>query len=185
MLNLTIAIIGKIASGKSSIASSLQKATGIPQVSFGSYLVHYSKEHDLPIDRHALQDLGAQFIKQSPEAFLAAVIEHAQVGSGSIIIEGIRHLSILEAVKVMSQNVLTVFIDATSETRYKRYYERSKESDATESYSDFLQKNQHPVEHQIDLLRSGCNLVIDSENLSINEAVKQIELALQLRCYNI
>jgi hypothetical protein len=53
------------------IAKALQKATGIEEASSGSYLVNYSKEHSLPMDRRSLQDLGSQFIEESPEAFLA------------------------------------------------------------------------------------------------------------------
>lgn len=179
MLKLTIGIVGKISSGKSSITKALKKATGIPEASFGSFLVDYSKKHQLPTDRHSLQELGSQFIEQSPEAFLAAMLEQANLASDTIIIEGIRHLSVLNAVKSISETVFTIYIDATSETRYKRHCERSKQSDALEIYSDFQLKNQHPVEAQIDLLKSQSDLIIDSENLSIDETVKQISFSLK------
>ena len=75
MFELTIGIIGRISVGKSSIAKVLSHSTGMPNTSFGAFLVKYSNLNNLAINRKALQDLGENFINKDPKKFLTMVLE--------------------------------------------------------------------------------------------------------------
>ena len=173
MFELTIGIIGRISVGKSSIAKALSTATGIPVTSFGGYLVKYSKSNDLQVDRKSLQDLGEKFIEQDHKKFIENVIKDVSA-TGKIIIEGIRHSIILKDTRDVSKKSILVYIDASASTRYKRYRNRQKENDSIFSFDEFVEKDNHIVESEIESLKLLCDLIIDSEELDINQTIEKI-----------
>ncbi len=176
MYDLTIGIIGKISVGKSSIARALHEKTGIPYTSFGSYLVAYSKLNNLPIDRTSLQNLGNKFIKENSQTFLSNVLKNVTTKSNIVILEGIRHVDILESIKKINKKVLFIFIDASPAIRYERYLNRQPENIVPVGFDEFLQKDNHVVESEIDLLKPQCDLIVDSEKLTVNEVLDFIYL---------
>ena len=173
MFELTIGIIGRISVGKSSIAKALSQSTGIPNTSFGAFLVKYSNLNNLSIDRKALQDLGENFINKDPKIFLTMVLESI-TNSNKIILEGIRHQVILNELKAVSKKNVLIYIDATAKTRFNRYAGRQKEGDTKLNFIDFLEKDNHFVESEIESLKSSCDLIIYTEEINITETVKQI-----------
>ncbi len=174
MFALAVGVIGRISVGKSTIAKALSERTGIPFTSFGAYLVKYSKSAGLPIDRKALQDLGEEFINKSPGQFLENVINDVSASPGKIIVEGIRHAVILNEIKTVSKKAFLVYIDATVETRFRRYADRKKENDITLSFEDFIEKDSHVVESEIESLQASCDLIINSDQLNIAQTIEQI-----------
>lgn len=174
MINTTMGIIGRICSGKSTIAQKLSANFDIPIISFGAYLMQYSKGNNLPTDREALQNLGNAFIKEDSNKFLQNVITAQPVISKTIIIEGIRHLSIQKALTDISKFSIFIFVDASIETRYIRYCNRQKESDKAMSYKEFTTVDNHIVESEIELLKEKCHLTINSESDSLESICNKI-----------
>jgi adenylate kinase family enzyme len=71
----SIIIIGRICSGKSSLARALSESLNIPKASFGGYLVELAPQFNLKVSRDSLQNLGQSLIDSNPEKFLADVIK--------------------------------------------------------------------------------------------------------------
>ncbi len=173
-IKYVLGLIGRICSGKSTIAKQLSEHFDIPILSFGKYIFNFSKERDLKTDRDSLQSLGNKFIHENSKLFLENVIASQPTSSNSIIIEGIRHFSIYEELKIISNFSLFVFIDAPLQIRYERYCKRLKEGDEQISLDGFTKIDNHEVESEIDLLKKKCKIILDSENTSIDDIHKQI-----------
>lgn len=174
MPKFTICIIGKIASGKSTIAKCLKEIFTIPIASFGRYLTRYSETNLLSTERESLQDLGLRFIKEDPEYFLREVISYNCQDAEVIIIEGIRHNVIFDLIKKLSRHTLFVFIEASREVRYQRFLGREKEGENTLTFERFCINDEHEVEQEIDLLKGRCKVVVDTDFLSVKNVVDLI-----------
>lgn len=157
-----ITISGRISSGKTYAANLIKTELCLPVASFGGYLKHYCEKNNLTTDRKTLQDTGESLVSEDPEQFVVDVITHFIGTSDRIILEGVRHKSILEAVNQLTENRVSVFIDANLETRYKRYFERNKDMDGVKTFEQFKIADSHSVEMEIESLKPLCNVVVDS-----------------------
>ena len=174
-LNTIITISGRISAGKSYVAKMLHAEFEFPIASFGGYLKYYCEQNGLPTDRKTLQNTGEAFVKADSKKFLADVLSHFIGASDSIILEGVRHQSIFENVKELTENRLAVFVEADLQTRYKRYFERNKDSDELKTFEQFEIADNHSVELEIESLKPVCDLVVDSTNDYEIELKKRIE----------
>lgn len=172
---ITIGIIGKICSGKSTAAKEISEKLKIPIVSFGSYLLKYSKENHLPTNRESLQNLGNKFIEENSNKFLRDVISTQSEIENLMIIEGIRHISIFENINKISDRSIFIFIDTPFEIRYERYCNRFKESDGVVSKEEFQEIDNHKVERETDLLKEKChfNIRTDTRN-HLDDFIKKL-----------
>ncbi|MCW3094143.1 MAG: hypothetical protein JWP81_5212 [Ferruginibacter sp.] len=161
-LKKLITISGGICSGKTYTANLISKKTDFPVASFGGYLKHYSTNNNLPIDRKSLQDMGEKFVQTSPQQFLKDVINYYAGNSDSVIIEGVRHISIFELINVLADKKIAIYVEADLQTRYNRYCNRSKDSDNFKTFEQFMLQDRHPVELETQSLKSKCNIIIDS-----------------------
>lgn len=174
-LKSIIIISGRISSGKSTFAILIAKQFGFPIASFGGYLTYYCKKNNLKTDRETLQNVGERFIQTNPQLFLENVITYFIGDSESIIIEGVRHKIIFDELLQLSENAFPIFIDADQQTRYERYINRNKVSDIIVSFKQFLVIDNHPVEMEIESLKSRCSLIIDTVNQPINITMESIK----------
>ncbi len=174
-LNLSIIIIGKICSGKSTLAKDFAKWIEYPTASFGGYLRDYSIQNRLPIDRLSLQDLGNQFINADHVSFLNNVICHSTNEPQNLIFEGVRHQSVLEEIRRVSKRAFAIYMDAKEEVRLDRFIKREKDIDANSAEIDFYQRSNHPVEQEVESLKELCNFVITT-NEGYQEFLKAIAL---------
>jgi hypothetical protein len=91
-----------------------------------------------------------------------------------MIIEGVRHLSIQKELADISNKSIFIFVEAPIKTRYDRYCSRIKESDKIVSYEEFLVIDNHVVESEIDLLKSKCQITIDTGLENNEDLFKQL-----------
>ncbi len=161
-LNKVIILCGSICSGKTYTAGLISKSLGLPVASFGKYLKYYCESNNLPTDRKSLQDIGEKFVETTPEEFLDNVVNHFIGESNSIIIEGVRHLSIFKLINNIAETKIGIFVEADDQTRYKRYSNREKDADNFKTFEQFVLINQHPVELEILSLKPLCNFSVDS-----------------------
>lgn len=161
-INIAIAVIGRISSGKSTFAKELSSHYNITIASFGSYLKCYCQSKGFKTDRETLQNIGEDFIRNDPKILLNNVITYSRQKTNDFIFEGVRHFVIFEELKNISKKYFTVFIDADQNTRFYRYLERNKDSDINKTLEQFTASDNHPVELEIESLKHNCSLIIDS-----------------------
>ena len=166
-MNDVILLIGKISSGKSSIAKLLESSNSESLIiSFGGYLKYYCEQNNLKIERETLQNIGNSFIKSNPDLFLNNVIEFNEPSPNKLIIfEGIRHESIFNSICKKYNNNISVFLDIDKEIRYSRYKKRNKDIDKPTSYAEFIELDNHEVEQEVNNLKNKCTLIIENEDL--------------------
>lgn len=179
-MNKSILIIGRISSGKSTIAKEIQNSiSNCRIISFGSYLKDYSEKRNWKIDRLSLQDLGQRFIDENPANFLSNVVHHNKAKDGEILIfEGVRHQPILNAIGMYYPVLLSIYLNVDVDTRYDRYLTRNKSIDKRSSKEDFLKADNHKVELEIESLKNDCDLVIGLEG--IIDSVRKIKEMIKL-----
>lgn len=177
-IKTSIIIIGRICSGKTTYSKEIANFLNIRTKSFGAYLKYYCELNGIEVNRENLQKIGEEYIKTQPKIFLQKVLSFENDGSDIIIIEGVRHKIIFDELLHLSENVLPIFIDADQQTRYQRYINRNKESDIIVSFKQFLTIDNHPVEIEIESLRSRCSFIIDSVNQPMNIAMESIKIFL-------
>lgn len=161
-LKSIITISGRISAGKSYAANLIKTEYGFAVASFGGYLKYYCEKSNLSTNRKNLQDIGEGFVKEKPHQFLIDVVSHFVGSADKIIIEGVRHKSILDAVYEITENRLAVFVYADLQTRYDRYFKRNKDSDLLKTLEQFEIADSHTVELEIESLKPLCNIVVDS-----------------------
>ncbi|MFZ1321403.1 MAG: AAA family ATPase [Ignavibacteria bacterium] len=166
-----IVICGRISSGKTYTANLISKQFGFPIASFGIYLLNYCQNNNLPTDRKTLQDVGKNLVRTNPEQFSKDVINHFIENKYSIIIEGVRHKTIFEILNGLSDYCISIFVDAPQKKRYERYISRNKETDKLKTYNQFIAFDNHPVELEIESLKSLCNINVDSTTIYSPELI--------------
>lgn len=158
-----IGIIGRLSSGKTTLARNISEKYSFPIISFGAYLQKYSKERGLPVTRQDLQDLGQSFIDSDSTKFLQEVLLTSSGKDQRIcIIEGIRHVAIFESIRELFDNSFFIFCDCPKSLRITRYLNRVKESDLKKDVESFNTADEHPVECEIDVLKVTCDFVVDT-----------------------
>jgi len=126
--NKAIIIVGRISSGKSTLAKQVSNSLDAPIASFGGYLKEYCLSKGIPINRNSLQEIGDKFVKEDPELFLLNVLQYSSTGE-LIIIEGVRHKIIFELVNEICKQTLSIFLEVSNKVRYERFLNRMRESD--------------------------------------------------------
>ena len=111
--------------GKSTIARALSERFGIPRVSFGDYVREVARARNLQESRPALQELGESLVREDPDRFARAVLSKVDFTSGAVI-DGIRHIEILEAITkvVFPLLIVLVYVECDEQIRIRRLVER-------------------------------------------------------------
>ena len=149
-LDVSIVIVGKIRSGKSTFAKSISKCLNFPIASFGEYLVDYSKQKNLPIHREVLQNLGNDLVREDSSDFLNKVVSY-NGSPNKVIFEGVRHKTIFDEIKNISEKSFAIYLDINEEIRLQRFIQQEKEIDLkSNAINDFYERNNHQVEQEIE-----------------------------------
>lgn len=123
----TVAIAGRIAAGKSSVSSELASRLGWKRASFGDFVRSVAARRGLEPSREVLQKVGEELEAVDSAAFCKDVLTFASWNTGDpVVIDGIRHVRILEDLKkiVAPQQLLFVYLDAEDTTRKARFAHR-------------------------------------------------------------
>jgi dephospho-CoA kinase len=146
---MIIAFAGQISSGKSTLARALSEDSGWDRFSFGEYVGSCAELVGLdPKDRETLQDLG-EFLSKRPDRFARGFL--AWTGRPeNMIIDGIRHVSILQAIRAQSgqQAVKLVFVDTPLNIVKQRFV------------GNLSKARSHAVESDIENLKARSDIVL-------------------------
>ncbi len=155
-----LAFSGKIASGKTTIATYVANSLGWCIASFGAYLRKQALIRGLDSSsREDLQALGNAFIAQGWYEFCSAVFRDAGWSANQgIVIDGIRHaeaLGVIEAI-VAPSPVCHVYVDISDTIRAERLYKRGIDLEA------ITRLEQHSTEEQVAVsLANRASLHLD------------------------
>jgi adenylate kinase family enzyme len=175
-IGLSIIIIGKMRSGKSTLADDFSKWLNIPKISFGRYLREYIKSTNLDPARTDLQDLGDRLINENALDFLDNVIISNNHSGDKVIFEGVRHQIIFNGIKERSLNTLSIYLDVSDDVRLSRFLESDNAIDVSKkNQTGFDELSSHPVEKEIGDLKDKCDYTIVS-NKSYQEFLKMFNL---------
>src|SRR5437764_382109 len=119
-MSTVLAVSGKIASGKSTLASTFANEVGWPYVSFGDYVRQIARQRGLEDTREVLQEIGDELIRQNLEGFCRSVLAQADWKPGQpLVIDGVRHFEVDDLLRRMvgpSKYVLT-YVSVDDQTR--------------------------------------------------------------------
>jgi dephospho-CoA kinase len=164
-IDLSILIMGKICSGKSTLAKDFSKWLNYPIASFGSYLENYALANGLSTNRESLQNLGAHMIEEDHESLLNNVVLHTTLKPERLIFEGVRHKVIYDDIKRKSDKFFSLYLDVREDIRIERFIRREKFIDKNaNAIDDFYKRSNHHVEQELDLLKNECNYIIVSND---------------------
>ncbi len=174
IIETAIVIIGEICSGKSTLAKKVAAQNQFPLVSFGSYVKNLCIEKEIEPTRKNMQELGEKMVSENPKEFLVlTTLFHTnnKFSNSKFIYEGVRHLSILKAIKELSNSVKLIYLDFDFDTRYSRFLNRAKLTDSPKNKEHFIVRSKHPVEAEIRLLKLSSDYITsekDIEKLMMN-----------------
>ena len=160
-MKFAIAISGRVASGKSTIATLLASEYDLKTVSFGEYVRSISRQTGELEARDSLQQLGNNLISTlGASGLLQAALKHSHIQHGdSVVFDGVRHSEILDGIRRSSSNCLAVFLHASLKQRHRRYNARLH---SPITLDEFLVVDEHPVELGISELVENCDVTIDA-----------------------
>lgn len=176
---LIIAISGRMASGKTTLADALAAALDGATKSFGDYVRHLAAQNGGSTDRGRLQEIGQSAVEIDAMSFLERFFQWASPDhSSAVILDGLRHVSVRDALRhhaAQRQLSLTfVHVEADDERRYGRLRSRGDDDATLAAYEAHISEMDAR-----NRLRNEADVIIQrSEN--IEYMVAQVLTALDL-----
>ncbi len=157
LMHCIILFAGPSKSGKTTLAKRLAESLRVPFSSFGDYVRKEAQRRGLTTtSSKQLQELGFEMAKKDMKSFCKALLEEGGyvVGNG-LIIDGIRHMGALAAIKTLTpkQSVKLVYLESSIADRIKR---------SSLSAGELHEVDSHPVESDRALLKSAADLVLST-----------------------
>jgi adenylate kinase family enzyme len=145
-MSTVLALSGKIASGKSTLANEFAKEVGWPCVSFGDYVRSVARDRGLVESREILQEVGDKLIRTNLEGFCQSVLAQADWKPGqALVIEGVRHAevnTVLRSLVAPSKYVLA-YLKVDDQIRKDRL------RDEGIGDKELIHVETHPTEEQV------------------------------------
>lgn len=174
---MIIGITGTLGAGKGTIVEYLKK-NGFKHYSVREFLIEEIEERGLPVNRDSMVLVANQIREMnSPSYIIEKLFDIAQKNGGDAIIESVRTIGEVEALK--NKGGYVIAIDAIPSIRYVRIVTRQSETDNV-SYEQFLEdeKREMSSEDPNKQNLSRCIEMADfliTNNSDFNSLYKQIE----------
>jgi dephospho-CoA kinase len=154
---------GRISSGKSSIIKHLSISYDCNIISFGNYVRHITLTRGLPFTRTSYQLIGQKlFSEQSPDEFLQNVIRFHAPSSEIHLYDGIRHTSIIDALRRLYRESLVIYLAVDDYQRYLRFTSRAAQGDPLLSFEEFLKLDKQPIERGIAAIAAIADVSLNA-----------------------
>lgn len=129
-----------------------------------------------PTDRATLQERGAELDRRTNGRWLVEYIEFRIEESRGLVVDSLRTQRQTVPILERISGSLLVYLDARPETRRARF-ESSRLADPVKRSLDFSEATRHPTELEVASLRPMADLVIETDGLTADEVVAEIESA--------
>lgn len=176
MAKKIIGLVGKISSGKGTVAEYLEKNNSAVTYRFSTILRDILKRLHKEITRENMQKLSTMLRQSFGEDLLAKVIAEdvKKDGDALIVVDGIRRIADIKYLFELPHFKL-VKITATPEVRYKRLIQRTEnQGDTQKTYDEFLADEQKEADIEIPLVMEKADLELSNEG-NFEYLYKQIE----------
>ncbi len=135
---MIIGITGTNGAGKGTIVKFLLEK-GFKHYSVRDYLIEEIEKRGMEVDRNSMIFVANDLREKNNSSYIIEdLYRRANAMSGNIVIESIRTIGEIEALK-KKENFVLLAVDADPETRYSRIVERGEESDKV-SFEEFLRQ---------------------------------------------
>jgi predicted NUDIX family phosphoesterase len=157
-----IALVGEIANGKTQLGSALAERLGYQTVSASSALRGLLGIGQLSERARAdFQATAYGYINtpDGPANLAVRIAAEVNINNGSrIVIDGIRQLRTLEALRQLIPNIVVVYIDCPRDLAFRNYRSRLQDASALE----FARIREHAVELDLPLFRFESDAVLNN-----------------------
>lgn len=171
-----IGLVGKISSGKGTVAEYLEKNNNAVTYRFSTILRDVLKRLHKEITRENMQKLSTILRQNFGEDLLAKVIAEdvKKDERDLIVVDGIRRLADIKYLSELPHFKL-VKITAAPEVRYKRLIQRTEnQGDTQKTYEEFLADEKKEADAEIPAVMEKADLELNN-NEDFNNLYKQIE----------
>jgi adenylate kinase family enzyme len=170
-VDVVIGLSGHSGAGKSALARGLAQRTGGEVVGFGD-LVRETAESlgQDSSDRSILAEIGQGWAEDDPAGLAKAALDRAGSDRSVLILDGIRHLTVLRELKRLMPAIHLVFMKGSDELITKRL-------------GGAYDPRGHPSEHDVGLLECEADIVLDAA-AHTHELVDQVCRAVPLSSLN-
>lgn len=157
-----VLIMGARASGKSTVGRRIAAELSWPYLSFGAHVRGYASAQGLALEAPLLEELGGRLVdERGYEGLLADLIDEYDGDLAGVVIDGVRHAEMLQAVKQLFVDVLSVYVEVQYELRYARWLQRENITRSKASLCLFEQLSTGVVERHVPKLRELATHVVD------------------------
>jgi adenylate kinase family enzyme len=170
MKPVAVGVSGRIGSGKTTFARALSERLGCPHASFGGHVRNVAAGRGLDIgNRQILQDLGDELIAAGWPEFCSAVLSDANYSTGSVVVDGVRHVAAARALEHILSPVpwRLVAVSVAADVREERLLERGASAAAARK------AEAHPNEAEVGTVIDIANITVP-ETLSVERAVGDV-----------
>ncbi|MFH1790229.1 MAG: AAA family ATPase [bacterium] len=175
-MKIIIGIVGRIASGKTTVTDYLISKHSAVSFRFSDMLRDVLKRMRLPENRANLQTISSALRQNFGDDIMSKVLAEDVKNSSSrlIITEGVRRPSDIKNLKNLD-NFHIVSISADQQTRYDRLTGRKENTDDKDkSWQQFLEQDEKEPEKKIDEIALLADYTIDN-NKSMPELFRQVD----------
>ena len=169
---LVIGITGRIGAGKTSAGIYLKSRLGFQYLRYSLVLSEWLARD--PESKSRLQEIGWNVMAKGMQAELnQRLIEQITPGN-DVAVDGLRHPLDFESLKdSFGRSFHLIFIESPAEVRWKRKMSEGRYV----NLESFEGADSHPVEQQIEFLRSKAAIILPNEG-SLHDFHKALEEAL-------
>ena len=176
MKQFVLALSGRMASGKSTLALRLAELLCCARASFGDYVRTVANSRGIEPTGENLQSVGAELVELGWEAFCRAVLSQTSWQPGQmLVVDGVRHVDAIHHLKnlVAPLSVILIHVKIDEELRIGRIREREAAAAAPDTRSET-----HSTERDVKAaLPALGDLVVDGSRTVDDLATEIIEFA--------
>ena len=172
-----IGLVGRIGSGKDTVAHYLIKNRGFRVIGLGDLVRAKAKRREIEPTRKNISKISKEFSDKFGIEFWSrqAITKLKGLNGENFIINGLRRLEDYNNVKSTFKNFKFILVDAKSKTRYSRIRKRDRVGDPT-SYKAFRdqEKNELKLYKNFDETLKQVDFVIDN-NSTLEDLYKNVD----------
>jgi dephospho-CoA kinase len=166
-----VGVTGRIGAGKTSVAKHLSTAHGFYYVRYSQVLAEWRAKD--PDNKKHLQAVGWEVMGGGMQVELNTRLIAQIPQRSDCSVDGLRHpIDFDSLTKSFSPHFFLVYIDCSQETRWRHLQVRYPE------FGDFSRSDSHPVEQQIESLRSSAFKVITNDG-SLQDLYSKVDSLLE------